>query len=71
MDNQTLMDLVALTAPDYVMLNMFDANKRAFERGDGAAHEIIMHLIVEAIDNTYGIGSFDMYKDTGKLPSEQ
>lgn len=71
MDNQTLMDIVALTTPDHAMLEMFEANKRAFERGDGAAHYDVMRLIVQAIDNTYGIGSFDLYKDTGILPSKQ
>lgn len=71
MDNQKLMDLVALTTTDKVMLKMFETNRQYFEDGCGAEHEVIMHLIVQAIDNTYGIGSFDMYKNTGILPSAQ
>lgn len=71
MENQTVMDLLALTMPDVQLLDAFEMNRTYFEDGYGAQHEVIMHMIVEAIDNTYGIGSFDMYKNTGILPSQQ
>ena len=71
MDNQMLIDMVALAQSDVAMLNLFEKAREYFEDGNGANWQILMKLIVQAIDNTYGIGSFDMYKDTGILPSKQ
>lgn len=71
MDNQMLIDMVALAQSDVAMLNLFEKAREYFEDGNGSQWETLMRLIVQAVDNTYGIGSFDMYKDTGILPSKQ
>ena len=71
MDNQMLIDMVALAQSDVAMLNLFEKAREYFEDGNGSQWETLMRLIVQAVDNTYGIGSFDLYKDTGILPSKQ
>lgn len=71
MNNQTLMDLIALSLTDLAMIDLFESQRKFFESGCGPEHEIIMHLIVKAIDNTYGEGSFDLFKDTEILPSQR
>ena len=34
-------------------------------------NQMLIDMVVQAIDNTYGIGSFDLYKNAGILPSKQ
>lgn len=71
MDNQMLIDMVALAQSDVAMLNLFEKAREYFEDGNGSQWETLMRLIVQSVDNTYGVGSFDLYKDTGILPSKQ
>ena len=71
MDAQMLIDMVALAQSDVAMLNLFEKAREYFEDENGSQWETLMRLIVQAVDNTYGVGSFDLYKDTGILPSKQ
>ena len=71
MNNQMLIDMVALAQSDVAMLNLFEKAREYSEDGNGSQWQLLMELIVQAIDNTYGDGSFDLYKNAGILPSKQ
>ena len=53
MDNQMLIDMVALAQSDVAMLNLFEKARKYFEDGNGSQWQLLMKLIVQAIDNTY------------------
>ena len=71
LNNQTIIDMVALATNDSTMLNLAEKARKNFEAGYGVDWKTLADLVAQAIDNTYGVGSFDMYKNTGILPSKQ
>ena len=71
MKAQTAMDLIVLDMKDVDAITMVDKQMANFASTGAEDHLKVACMVVKAIDNTYGIGSYAKYKQTGVLPSEQ
>jgi hypothetical protein len=71
MDAQTAVDLMVLGTSDDAAVALIDWNRRMYTQTNDERHNDMIKLLVQAIDNTYGVGTYHKYLTDGTLPSDQ
>lgn len=71
MTAQTAIDFMVLGMPDTEAIKLIKWNRRMLTQTNDELHEDMIAMIIQAIDNTYGEGSYHKYLASGTLPSAQ
>lgn len=71
MQNKELIEILVLGMSDEAAIKLAEQHNTLYRETGADCHKYIMQLLVNAIDCSWGEGSFKLYKNTGKLPSEQ
>lgn len=72
MNAQTVVDLMVLGMTDVAAIDLIESHKFFIKDGTGTAESAeLIDMIIIAIDNMYGVGSYEKTVKYGVLPSEQ